>query len=41
MIAKNVAVATETIYLNSKTGFVGWGLKSSGGQLIAALVWMI
>ena len=30
VIAKNVAVATETIYLNSKTGFVGWGLKSSG-----------
>ena len=30
MIAKNVAVATETIYLNSKTGFAGWGLKSSG-----------
>ena len=30
VIAKNVAVATETIYLNSKTGFAGWGLKSSG-----------
>ena len=30
VIAKNVAVATETIYLNAKTGFAGWGLKSSG-----------
>ena len=30
VIAKNVAVATETIYLNSKTGFAGWGLKSGG-----------
>ena len=33
VIAKNVAVATETIYLNSKTGFAGWGLKSSGGSV--------
>ncbi|MAB60249.1 MAG: DNA topoisomerase [Verrucomicrobiales bacterium] len=30
VIAKNVAVATETIYLNSKTGFAGWGQKSNG-----------
>ena len=30
VIAKNVAVATETIYLNSNRGFAGWGLKSSG-----------
>ncbi len=30
VIAKNVAVATETLYLNSKTGCAGWGLKSSG-----------
>ena len=30
VIAKNVAVATETIYLNPKTGFAGWGQKSNG-----------
>ena len=30
VVAKNVAVATETIYLNAKTGFAGWGLKRDG-----------
>ena len=30
VVAKNVAVATETIYLNARTGFAGWGLKRDG-----------